>query len=127
MADPLYAYHKAIFVALDGVISVPVYDYIPQNAGYPYVEIERHLAAQNDHLVAEKDRVFTYITVWSEYKGQKEVLQVMEEINTILHRAKLTLDSGTMVRCLVESRDTARDMDEVTFTGRMKLDTLVEH
>ncbi len=127
MADPLAAYHKAIFVALDGGLSQDVYDYVPQGAKYPYVEIERHLASQNDLLVAEKDRIFTYLTVWSEYKGQKEVLEIMEAINTILHRAKLTLDSGTMVRCLVESRDTARDTDDVTFTGRVKLATLVEH
>jgi hypothetical protein len=127
MADPFAAYHKALFVALDAGLSQSIYDFVPEDAVYPYVQIERHVTVQQNGLVARKDGVFTYLTVWSEYKGQKEVLEIMETIYTILNDAQLTLDAGRMVRCFVETRDTARDMDEQTFTGNVKLFTVLEH
>ena len=127
MADPLASHHKAIFTALESGLTQDVYDYVPQNASYPYVEVGRHVTIQDDSLVAKKDSVTTYLTVWSEYKGQKEVLEIMEAIYAILHQVSLPLDSGTMVRCFVDSRTTARDTDDQTFTGNVKLFTLLEH
>ena len=127
MADPLVALHKAIFAALEASVSIPVFDYVPQGTPYPYVEIERHVTAQSDSLVAKKEGVFTYITVWSEYKGQKEVLETMEEMYSGMHQKQFNMDQGRMVKMSVQTRDTARDTDKLTFTGNVKLFTLVEH
>lgn len=127
MADPLAATHKAIYTVLNTAMSIDVYDYVPQNASYPYVEIERSVASPEDSLVTQKDNVFTFITIWSDYKGQKEILEQMETAYAALHRQKLALDNGTMVECMVQMRDTSRDIDDKTFIGSLTVRSLVEH
>ena len=127
MADPLAAIHKAIYTALNTAMSIDVYDYVPQNASYPYVEIERSVASSEDSLVAQKDNVFTFVTIWSDYKGQKEILEQMETAYAALHRQKLALDNGNMVECMVQMRDTSRDVNDKTFIGSLTVRSLVEH
>lgn len=127
MADPTVAVHKAIYTALSADLTIPVYDHVPQKASYPYVEILRHVSTQRDSLVAQKDEIVTYLTVWSDYKGQKQVLTVMEEIYNSLHRKKLTLDAGEMVRMMIQTRDTTRDVDDSTFMGNVTVSSIVEH
>ena len=127
MADVLSATHKAIYDTLRVNLTTPVYDYVPEDAVYPYVELTRHISVPADMLVERKEQFTTYLTVWSEYKGQKEVLEILDSIYDLVHQKQLPTDTGRMVRCYVDNRDTARDMDDLTFTGNMKLATLIEH
>lgn len=127
MADPLAATHKAIYTALNAAMTISVYDHVPQSASYPYVEIERSVASQNDSLVAQKDEVFTYISIWSNYRGQKQILEQMETAYAALHRKQLALDAGGMVECMVQMRDTAKDPQDRTYIGSLTVRSLVEH
>ena len=127
MGDPFVAYQKAIFTALDAGLSIPVYDFVPEDATYPYLELSRQLALPSDVLSSNKDEMNTYLTIWSDYKGQKEVLEIMEQVYALMHQQQFAMDTGRMVKCFVSSRDTVRDVDNLTFTGNVKLTTLVEH
>ena len=131
MADPLFELHKAYYAALKAAltpIGVELYDNVPStDVTHPYVVIERHVSANADFLNNRKDRVFTYLTVFSTYRGQKEVLTVMETMYEALHQKQLTLDAGRMVRCFVDSRDTSRDMDGLTYMGQVSTYAVIEH
>lgn len=125
--DYAFALQKAIYSTLDGALTDPVYDSVPSTASPPYVVIESQIATSADFLARKKDRIFVYLSVWSTYRGQKEVLGVMAEIYEALHQKSLTMDAGRMVRAYVTRRRTQRDVDERTFQGMVTVECLIEH
>lgn len=136
MADPSWAAQKAIFGALSGKLTygtaspadtVPIYDAVPQAAAYPYVVIESQIAEIDDPLASRRDVRFFYLSVWSTYAGQKEVVEIMQQIDGLLANARLAMESGRMVRCYVIRKRTMREPDNVTFMGQVTLRMLTEH
>jgi len=127
MSDPSLPLQKAIYTALTNALSCGVYDSVPQGAAYPYVVMDREEAIDADYLSNRKDERFLYLSVWSRYHGQKEVKEIMADIDAALHRQKLAMDSGRMVICYVQRKTTVRDSDNLTFQGAVTLRVLTEH
>lgn len=131
MAEPSAAVQKAIYQALTAgspsPLSCPVYDHVPQDAAFPYVSIDAQQVNEADYLASRMDERFIYLTVWSRYRGQKEVLGILANMDTALHRKRLALDTGTMVICHVARKATMKDADGVTYQGSMTLRILTEH
>jgi hypothetical protein len=127
MAEPGLATQKALFVALEAGLSVPVYDHVPQGINPPYVVIERLVTDDASALTARRDRRFYYLSVWSTYRGQKEVLEQLAAIDAALHDRQLTLDTGRMVIARVIRKHTSRDADGRTFMGQATVEILTEH
>ena len=127
MAEPGLALHKALLARLDANLSVPVWDAVPQRSAFPYVTIDTSISTNIDHLVERKDERFVFLNVWSETRGQEEVLSIMGQIDAALHNASLTLDTGRVARILVERKFTQRDADDVTFQGQVTLRIITEH
>lgn len=127
MADPGFALQKAIYSALDGALSIPVYDAVPQSSDFPYVTIDSQVAAMMDSHSTRRDDRFVYLTVWSEYGGQKQVLDTMAEIDTALHDQKLALETGRVVILNVIRKRTVREPDAETFQGQVTLRVVTEH
>lgn len=128
MSDPILAIQKAIYEALDAALDpVPVYDKVPQNSTYPYIVLNNMEVANADYLNARKSEVFMYISVWSQYRGQKEVIELSQTIEATLHRNLFTLDTGRMVQCHVQNRNTMREPDNLTFQGMIKLRIICEN
>jgi hypothetical protein len=127
VADPGVAVQKAVFEALDAALSCPVYDRVPQGAAYPYVTLSGQMATPDDPLNSRRDERFVYLNVWSQYAGQKEVLDIMATIDAILHRARLSMDSGRMVRAYVTRKMTNREPDNETYQGAVTVRILTEH
>lgn len=135
MSDPSNAVQKAIYQALNNVITingspgvqVRVYDRVPTDAAYPYVTIDSQFVAPADFLNSRKDERFVYLNIWSQYKGQKEVLEIYGEIERLLHQKRLPLDTGTMVRAYVRTANTQREPDNETFMGRVTVRVIATH
>lgn len=131
MAEPGLALHKALLAHLGSLevdsASIPVYDAVPQGAAMPYVTVDFSISSRADHLVERRDERLVYFNVWSEQRGQAEVLKILGALDALLHRADLTLDTGHAAYTLVESKSTRRDTDNVTFMGRLTLRVMSEH
>jgi hypothetical protein len=131
MADPGLALHKALIVALaditDGGQDVEVYDAVPQGASLPYVTLDFSVSNRADLLNDRRDDRFVYLNVWSEVRGQEQVLRILGELDSRLHQASLPLDTGRVAWSHVEQKLTQRDADNVTFMGRMTLRVVTEH
>lgn len=123
----IVAFQKALYQTLDSALTVPIYDYVPDNATYPYVVINNTEFPEMDYLSERKLEVFNYLFIFSDYKGQKEVLEIMEDIYTALHNKQLAMDEGRMVKMYVTERMTNRDMDGLTFTGRVRTHSYLEY
>lgn len=113
------ALHKALFGALRDALSVPVYDAVPQGTPYPYVTVDTSIAQNADLLVERYDERFFFINVWSEHRGQEQVLAIMGEIDAALHNKRFTLDSGSIISMSIDRAFTRRDADNVTFQGQV--------
>lgn len=127
MSEPTLAFQSAVFAALQGALSCPVYDHVPQDSAYPYVTLAYQSVTSSDYLSGRKDVRMLYLSVWSTYRGQKEVLEIMQTIYGALHEQPLTLSTGRVAQLRVVDRDTNREPDGVTYMGRMRLMALTEH
>jgi len=127
MSDPSVALQTAVYSALDAALTTPVYDHVPQGAAYPYVTIDQISGFGADYLSDRKTQKTIYLSVWSTYRGQKEVQTIMGQISDAMYNAKLTLSTGRAVIFRVVSTDTNRDQDGVTYMGQVRINVLVEH
>jgi len=126
VADPGLALHKALLARLDP-LSCPVYDAVPQNAAFPYVTLDTSVSQNIDYLVERNDERFVFFNVWSEVRGQAEVLAIMGQMDALLHNAALTLDAGRSLNLRVERTMTQRDADNLTFMGQLTLRVITRH
>lgn len=91
------ALQTAIFTRLDGQLSTPVYDNVPQQAdtatGFPYVTV-------GDDTINEWDTdgflgadCTIQVHVWSRKDGRKETKEIQGNIYNALHRKESTLSA----------------------------------
>lgn len=121
--------HQAVYAALTAALApVPVYDIAPQDAAYPFVDMSSQQALPitantpyNDELAEHR----VYLTVWSSYRGQAEVLGINAKIYDALHFQKLTLGAGTAVLCEIQSAESRLDADGLTHQGAVIVRLLV--
>ncbi|WP_027949869.1 DUF3168 domain-containing protein [Haliea salexigens] len=127
MSEPTLAFQSAVFSALDAALSCPVYDHVPQDSAYPYVTLAYQSVTSTDFLSSRKDSRMLYLSVWSTYRGQKEVLEIMQAVYNALHEQRIPLSTGRVAQLRVVDRDTNREPDGVTYMGRIRLMALTEH
>lgn len=131
MSDATASVQKALYETLTAALAagspnIPVYDFVPQGAAYPYVCLDSMVTVPEDGNTARRDYHYCYLSVWSRAHGQKEIHNIMAAINDALHHSKLPLDDGTMVMCYVDGRQTMREPDNLTFHGAVKLKILTQ-
>jgi hypothetical protein len=128
MASIEFAVQKAVDAALGAALAVyqapgmsapgvPVYDFAPQNAAYPYVRFGRAQIVPENMLAHDMRRVQISLTVFSDFRGQEQVLEILDVIRATLDGQPLALATGTAVRCDLERADTTLDADGKTYTG----------
>jgi len=127
VADAGLAVQKAVLAALQGALSCSVYDGVPQGAAYPYVTLDTVAAGHEDYLGSRQERRLVFLSIWSTVRGQREVLEIISDIDTALHRQRLTLDTGRIAGALITRKTTSREPDNETFQGRVTVDLLIEH
>lgn len=128
----LQALQKAVGDALDAALSqlsppVPVYDHVPAGQSYPFVEIGRWMTTPANLVAERMTEAMVTITVWSDKRGQGQVLQLLDVIDDALDDVTLTTTVGTVVRCDRERADTALDGDGLTYTGTAIYTILLQH
>lgn len=120
---------KAIYSALNGVISVPVYDDVPQvQADWKsaYVTIgEDAFAAENTDLELMQ-RVSISVHTWSRSSGRKEVKTIQSEIFQALNRVNLSQPGYKFINIYLESSSSELDPDGQTRHGVQIFELLIE-
>ena len=127
MSDASVAFQTAIYAELNDNLSVPIYDSVPQNSTFPYVTIDFQDTNNADFLNTRKDEKIMYFAVWSDYRGQKEVLEIMAELDALLHEQKFTLSAGRLVQMRVLTKRTNRESDGLTYMGQLRLQVILEY
>ena len=126
MADPSKATHKAILAGLQSACSCSVYDAVPQDTTYPYVVMDYFISQNDDFLDSRFDDRTYYLSIWSRAHGQAEVMDIIQEIET-LHETPFSLDTGQLASFKVVRKRTARNSDNLTFRGQVVIKVLTHH
>ena len=79
--------------ALLSTLSYPVYDDVPKNAKCPYIKLGVNRGGDNSNKTNRAYKDYQYIDVFSEYRGKKEVMQIMKQVNDLLQNKTITLEN----------------------------------
>lgn len=99
MAGPAFAFQKMVFDALTAAPAIcdgRVYDFVPDQAAYPFVSFDGGEAGDVSGTgAAEGDaEVSLTLNIWSQQDGWQEGDTVAEAIYSRLHRVVLAQSSG---------------------------------
>lgn len=114
---------KAVYLALDGNISAPVFDHVPQNTSYPYVVIGEDSFV--DWSTDDKNgfQATINIHVWdrpegdSGSRGRANVKVIQGEIYGILQRSSFAIGNFGNPGMSYEYSDCFMDTDGTTYHG----------
>ena len=79
--------------ALLSTLSYPVHDGVPKNAKCPYIKLGTNRGNDNSNKTNRAYEDYQYIDVFSEYRGKKEVMQIMKQVNDLLQNKTITLEN----------------------------------
>ena len=111
---PFNELQKQMYVALNGVISAPAFDNVPEDQSKPWVTIGDVFGIPDTWHGGYGWDVLATIDVWTKSLGYKSALDIAQEIITILDhkRASLALPaSWSVVSIRFVSLATMRDPD----------------
>ena len=123
-ADSQWAVQQAVHTALTGdaalIALVPaarITDHVPQDSAFPYISIGESSAGEWDSKDSDGMEQTLTVHAWSQYRGLKEVKQIMGAIVDALDKAALTVTGHDLVLLRFEFSDTMLDPDGLTRHG----------
>lgn len=101
---------------------VPVFDEYRQgtDAGYPYCYLERIDPVKWDTKETVGEQITVTLNVFSRYQGMKELQEIMDLIDGLLHRHNFVNNTINIIGCDKESHDAFVDADGKTRHGVMR-------
>lgn len=111
---------------LDGLVGDnKIFDNVPQDTSYPYVVIG--LESARDVGTKTKDgKIYNVdIEVWSQYRGQKEIKEVMERVYNLFNNATISVSGASSVMSFVITTTTLVEADGLTRHGIVNIDFTV--
>ncbi|MEV7282874.1 DUF3168 domain-containing protein [Streptomyces sp. NPDC093111] len=113
-ADPLLPIQGALVQALraDTELSMlisGVYDYLPEEAGYPFVVVGEALGIPDNAHDRYGQETSATLHVWSQYRGYSQGLKIGARITAVLDHQPLTIPGHDHVVTRWESTQTLTD------------------
>lgn len=121
---------KAIYAALlndntlSGLVN-GVYDDVPEGSTYPYVVIGEETATNIGSKTLDGLEYTLVIHIWSQYRGRKEVKQIMERIYEVLHDQSISVTGASLVNLRQEFETSLVEGDGITRHGVMRFRAVV--
>ena len=105
---------------LTSVLGASVFDDIPENTPYPYVQLGEDDASDYSTKDQNGSEVAVNIDIWSRYRGSLEAKNIMDRIHTLLHDSSLSVTGSNFINMRFEFSDIIRDPDGITRHGVMR-------
>ena len=111
---------------VDGTsITSKVYDDVPEGTTYPYVVIGEETATEIGTKDKDAHEHTLTIHVWSQYRGRKEIKNIMSQIYTLLHNVAISVTGASLVQIRHEFERTLLENDGITRHGVMRFRAVV--
>mgnify|MGYP003639776546 FL=1 len=105
---------------LTSVLKAKVFDDIPENTDYPYVQLGEDTAIDYGTKDQTGSEVSVNVDVWSRYRGSLEAKNIMDRVHTLLHDSSLSVTGSNFINMRFEFSDIIRDPDGITRHGVMR-------
>lgn len=102
-----------------------VFDDVPEETAYPYIVIGEETAI--DGSAKDKD-IFEHtltIHIWSQYRGRRDIKEIMKQVHDLLHDSALSVSGASMVNMRQEFQTTLLEGDGITRHGVMRFRAVV--
>ena len=106
-------------------ITDKVFDDVPEGTAYPYVVIGEETSQNVGTKDKDANEHTLTIHVWSQYRGRKEIKEIMSEIYTSLHNSDITLSGASLVNIRHEFEQTLLEADGITRHGVMRFRVVI--
>lgn len=110
---------------LSAAVGGRIYDNVPHETPYPYVEIGDLDSECEPTHTNERQAGQLEIHVWSNYKGTKEANQIIDLINKVLDNVDLDLDCFTTIEFRCSLAKASKDPDGTTIKGLIRYDFIL--
>tara|TARA_Y100000114_G_C11758616_1_gene328263 strand:- start:1620 stop:2027 length:408 start_codon:yes stop_codon:yes gene_type:complete len=105
--------------------SVPIYDDVPELSPLPYVRIGEEQTSNAGTKTKDANEHILTLDIWSEYRGRKEIKQIMSQVYNLLHDSAITISGASLVNLRCEVQQTLEEADGITRHGVMRFRALV--
>ena len=122
---------KAIFTALNGTVTgvssanIPIYDDVPEGTVYPYVVIGEETSSNNGTKTLDGVEHTLTLHVWSQYRGRREIKEIMQSVYEKLHNTAITVTGASLVNIRQEFSNPLEEQDGITRHGVMRFRAVV--
>jgi len=129
MSDHSWNLQQTIYTLLTGespsIAGDRIYDDVPQNVTFPYVEIGDGQVIPDDTSSADEGfSEFIDLHVWSRYRGKKEIKQIFGQIHAALHGVALSVTGRASALSWVRNVRQFLDPDGVTRHGVVTVEVI---
>ena len=130
MSDHSLQLQKTVFDTLDGDSNLQskvsdVYNFVPQNTAYPYVQVGDDSMADNSTKDLDGNIHSIMIHTWSRYRGDKEAKQIMARVYDLLHNSSLSVSGASLVNARFDTSDILTDPDGITKHGVQRFNFVI--
>ena len=122
---------KAIYAKLNGNVdglggaNIPVYDDVPQQSNYPYVQIGEETSANNGTKTLDGVEHTLTMHIWSQYRGRREIKTIMKSVYDLLHNTAISVTGASLVNVRQEFSTTLSENDGITRHGVIRFRAVV--
>ncbi len=102
-----------------------VYEYVPQNAAYPYVTIGDVTANDDSAKGLKRYDLDVNLEIYSKAQGRKEVLDIIERLKLLLDNQVLSITGFTNIFTKAVGISTKRSSDNLITSGLLTLKIFV--
>ena len=131
MSDHSLELQKTIFDTLSGdstltsTYGANVYDYVPDNSSFPYIKVGEETSVDNGTKTLQGNEHTLVIHTFSQYRGSKEVKNIMSRIYALLHESSLSVSGASLVNLRFEFSDVIKENDGLTTHGLQRFRAVV--
>jgi len=102
-----------------------VFDDVPEGTAYPYVVMGEETATNIGVKDKDMHEYTQTIHVWSQYRGMKDVKEIMEQIYTLLNDYSITVSGASAITLRHEFQTVLLEDDGITRHGIMRFRVVV--
>lgn len=112
---------------ITGIVSSRIYDYVPEETLFPYIEYKENSSSNNDAQDDLSTEHILTINVWSRSEGAKETWQILKYIKDSLHNyTGLVLSGHIVVNMRQTLQDLVREPDGQVYHGIIQFRCVTE-
>lgn len=121
---------KTIYNTLSGNVALTalvsgVFDDVPEDTEYPFVRIGEETITDNSTKDLQGQVITITIHAFSEYRGKREVKQIMDAIYDAMHDSDMIVSGANLVNFRFEFMDIVTESDGITRHGVMRFRAVI--